>query len=175
MPRAEQKSEQLQFPCEPKFSGASTSAVWAGALNLGFMNTTPPNCRRIIPFGQLGVNSKGDGPRCSFRSSPETKQCSGHWGIPELLTRAGWCSCLSRIPRELPRECQAAEALRAHLRAQGTTHTLSPSYPGDFLGVSTYPAASAGFQASCISESNPSSYRRHFGALTWAFACPSQI
>lgn len=28
---------------------------------------------RIIPFQQLGVNSKGDGPRCSFQVITRTK------------------------------------------------------------------------------------------------------
>lgn len=158
MPRAEQKSEQLQFPCKPKFSGASTSAVWAAALNLGFMNTSPQKCMRIIPFEQLGVNSKGDGPRCSFQAITRTK--AALWTLwdhraPASPGSQGHC----------PWPCQAGDAVKHSELISGSRepHTSTPCHPWRLPGCIHPPSS---FSSTSVMHLKPAAPQNRISAAT---------
>lgn len=99
---------------------------------MGFVNTAPPNCMSIIPLSSWGEEQRGQ-TQMFLPSMHRAKPLL--CGITELLPGAGWCSCLSGIPRELPWAMPGCEAPRAHLRVQGATHNHSHPPLVTFWGI----------------------------------------
>lgn len=115
------------FPVSPDFQVPPPSAVWAGALNLGFMNTPPANCRRIIHLSSKGERSQMflPGHQQNQTSALDTvrPQSSSQEQDSAPASPGSHGNC--------PGPCQAGDAVKhPELTSEsGEPHTNTPHHP----------------------------------------------